>query len=214
MNIETVSAFDKNVEDYDLWYREEPGSLIFESEVRAVESFSLRGSGIEIGVGTGIFSSRLKIAIGLDPSVEMLERAKGRSVSVIRGFAESLPVKDGCLDYVVFLLTICFLKDLALSFREAWRILSEGGQIIVGFIPRNSRWGELYSKKGSEGHETYKYARFYTLGEVESLLTAAGFKLEGYSATLSQEPEVFREIENPSSDLDGHGFVCVKAIKV
>lgn len=139
MTIEIVSAFDKNAEDYDLWYREEPGSLIFESEARAVEALPLRGSGIEIGVGTGVFSSRLKITIGLDPSLKILRRAKERGVSVIRGLGESLPIKNGSLDYVVFLLTICFLRDPPLSFREAWRILRTGGHIIVGFIPQNSR---------------------------------------------------------------------------
>jgi len=66
MVIDIVSAFDRDAEDYDLLYREKPSSLIFESEIRALETFGLKGIGIEIGVGTGVFSSRLDVSLGLE----------------------------------------------------------------------------------------------------------------------------------------------------
>lgn len=213
MVIDIVSAFDRDAEDYDLWYREEPSSLIFESEIRALETFGLKGIGIEIGVGTGVFSSRLDVPLGLDPSIKMVEMSMSRGISVVQGLGEFLPFKSGRLDYALIILTICFLKNPVATIREAHRILKHGGHIILGFIPRKSKWGKLYSKKKSEGHRIYRYAHFYTLEEVEKLLENECFKVEGYSATLSQAPEVFVEVESPSSDVSERGFVCVRAVR-
>jgi hypothetical protein len=42
-----------------------------------------------------------------------------------------------------------------------------GGDVIIGFIPRNSKWGKLYLKKKTDGHRFYKHAKFYTLDEVK-----------------------------------------------
>jgi len=214
MEMEVISAFDKSAEDYDSWYHKEPGSLIFESEVRAVEVFPLMGLGVEIGVGTGVFSSRLKVPLGLDPSLRMLRIARRRGLSVVQGLGEFLPIKSRSLDYVLFILTICFLRNPSISFREAWRILKNEGHIIIGFIPRNSQWGELYSKKGGEGHSIYRYARFYTLDEVEEMLRAVGFKVQEYSATLYQGPKELAEVETPSNNVKRQGFICVKAEKI
>lgn len=71
-----ISAFERNAEEYDRWYHEELGSLIFESEVKAIEALVLEGYGVEIGVGTGAFSSRLGIPLGLDPALRILKIAK------------------------------------------------------------------------------------------------------------------------------------------
>ena len=211
MVIDVVSSFDRYAEDYDLWYREEPGSSIFESEIRALETFGLRGIGIEIGVGTGVFSSRLDVSIGLDPSIKMVKMSKSRGISVVQGLGEFLPFKSACLDYVLILFTICFLKTPAVSIRETHRVLKQGGRTVVGFVPRNSMWGRLYLKKGSRGHRFFRHVHFYTLDEVETLLENEGFKVEGYSATLSQAPDLFMGVESPSSDVNNCGFVCVGA---
>jgi len=123
MTVGIISAFDRNAEDYDLWYHEEPGSLIFESEVRALEVFGLNGISIEIGVGTGVFSSRLKIPLGLDPSLKMVRMSKRRGISTVQGLGGFLPLKSGCLNYALIILTICFLKNPVTSIRETHRIL-------------------------------------------------------------------------------------------
>lgn len=213
MEREIVSAFDQNTKDYTRWYDKEPGSLIFESEVKALETFPLKGFGIEVGVGTGEFSARLNIPLGLDPSLKMLEIARKRGISTIRGLGEHLPVKNESLDYVLLNFTICFLSNPAKSLSEAWRILKYGGFIIIGFIPRESYWGRAYLKKGRQGHRIYRYARFHTLNEVEELLRDGKFKIEGYSATLSQGIGEKAKVETPSSKIGKHGFVCIKAAK-
>jgi len=143
----------------------------------------------------------------------MIKIAKKRGVNVVQALGELLPVKDESLDYVLFVFTICFLISPQVSLREAWRVLRSGGNVIIGFIPRNSKWGKLYLKKKTEGHRLYKHAKFYTLDEVKKILKEEGFKTKANSATLSQGPETIRKVEDPSSDVSGRGFICIKAVK-
>lgn len=208
-----ISAFDRHAEEYDKWYEQEPGSLIFESEVKAIEALGVGGLGVEVGVGTGVFSSRLGVFLGVDSSLEMARIANGRGVNVVQSLSEFLPVKSECSDYALLVFTICFLKQPQLSLREIWRALKHKGTVIVCFIPRNSAWGKMYSKRKAEGHRLYRYANFYTLQEVEEMLRETGFETTTYSATLSQKPQAVRKVEEPSSDLTRCGIICIKAAK-
>jgi len=214
MEMEVISTFDRNAEDYDIWYREESGKLAFESEARAIEVLGLKGFGVEVGIGTGVFSLRLDVPLGLDPASRMIKMAKRKGIDVVRAVGESLPIKNNCLDYVLFALTICFLRSLQDSLREAWRVLRPRGNIIVGFISQGSEWGKLYSRKKVEGHRFYRYANFYTVEEVEKALGRADFKIQKCLGTLSQKPGAVTAIEEPSSDVSQLGFVCIKATKM
>ncbi|MFW6117146.1 MAG: class I SAM-dependent methyltransferase [Thermoproteota archaeon] len=209
--MESISAFDTQAEEYNHWYQEEPGSLIFESEVKAIQALDPRGLGVEVGVGTGMFSARLDVFLGLDPSSKMVKIASGRGVNVAQSLGEFLPVKSECLDYALLTFTICFLREPRQTLGEIWRVLKHRGLLIVCFIPRYSEWGKLYSEKGAEGHRLYRYANFYTLQEVEEMLKETGFKPDQYSATLSQSPQTVQRIEDPSKDLTEKGIICVRA---
>jgi len=213
MEMEVLSAFDTCAEEYDEWYRIEQGSLIFESEMKAVEVLAPKGLGVEIGVGTGVFSTRLGVFLGVDPASRMIKIAKRKGVNVVQALGELLPIKNESLDYVLFAFTICFLKDTQASLRETWRVLKYGGKVIIGFVPRNSKWGKHYLKKKTEGHRFYKYANFYTLDEVKEILEREGFRTTKSSATLHQAPEAVRKVEEPSSGVKGRGFICINAVK-
>jgi ubiquinone/menaquinone biosynthesis C-methylase UbiE len=123
MKMEVVWAFNRYAEEYDEWYRKEQGSLIFNSEVKAIEALAPEDIGIEVGVGTGVFSSRLGVFLGVDPTLRMIKIAKSRGVNVVQALGELLPIKSESLDYVLFVFTICFLRDAHTSLREAWRVL-------------------------------------------------------------------------------------------
>lgn len=206
--MEVISAFNTCAEEYDEWYRKEQGLLIFESEMKAVEALAPKDLGVEVGVGTGVFSSRLGVFLGVDPASRMIKIAKRKGVNVVQALGEFLPIKNECLDYVLFVFTICFLKDTQASLRETWRVLKHGGNIIIGFIPRNSKWGKHYLKKKIESHRLYKHANFYTLDEVKEILERGGFRTTKSSATLLQEPETVRKAEESSTNISGRGFVC------
>jgi len=207
------SVFDRNAEEYDNWYREAPGVLVLESEVKAIQALTLEGVGIEVGVGTGVFSSRLGVPFGIDPALKMLQKAKTRGISVVRAVGEFTPLKDGCMDYVLFAFTLCFLTDLQASLQEAWRVIKPRGNIVLGFISKDSQWGSRYFRKKAEGHRFYKHATFYGVDEIEEALERGGFKITHRVATLLQGPDDVITAEEPSTQLDRGGFICIKAMK-
>ena len=213
IEVDIISAFERNAEEYDRWYHEEPGSLIFESEVKAIEALVLEGYGVEIGVGTGAFSSRLGIPLGLDPALRMVKIAKKKGITVIRAVGEFLPIKSNSFNYILFAFTISFLRDLRVSLKEVYRVLKSQGNIVIGFIVHDSEWGKLYSKNKSEGHIFYKNANFYSVKEIKDALESIGFKITKCFATLSQIPSSVTMIEEPSNNVYHRGFVCIKAIK-
>ncbi|MDQ1280225.1 MAG: hypothetical protein QG670_1488 [Thermoproteota archaeon] len=209
-----IKAFNESAEAYDKWYCEEPGLTICECETKALKDLELTGLGVEVGVGTGVFASRLNTAIGVDPALEPIKSAKKKGITAVRGAAESLPFKNDCFDYVTSIMAVFFLKDPVSSFMEARRILKSKGDLIVCFTPKSSHWGISYQKKKGEGHRLYKYATFYDKSEIETMLQRAGFKIEGCSATLLQPPDAVTCVEEPCREPTGHGFVCVKGKKI
>lgn len=216
MQIECVTAFNRDAEEYDRWYHKEPGSIIFESEAAAIETLLPDGLGVEVGVGTGVFSSRLRIPVGIDPALNMIRLSKKRGIEAVLGMCESLPIRSECLDYVLLVFTICFLGDPVQSFREMGRALKERGSLILSFIPRDSSWGKLYEEKKAQDHPLYRYARFYTLEEVRRMLHRSGFRVTGGRATLRQPPLAVKEVEDPSDVLEPdsqYGLICLKATK-
>jgi len=59
--------FDKYYKKYDAWY--EKNKFAYLSEIGALKKVvPNKGEGLEIGVGTGRFASRLGIKYGADPS--------------------------------------------------------------------------------------------------------------------------------------------------
>jgi ubiquinone/menaquinone biosynthesis C-methylase UbiE len=208
-----ASPFADDAAAYDAWYRTPPGSLVLESELRAIRSLTPEGVGLEVGVGTGVFSTSLGVSLGIDPSLAMLMRAKDKGVDTIRGVGEYLPLRRSTFDFVLFATTICFLDRCGQSFSEARRVLKKGGCAIVGFIARDSEWGRLYQQKKEEGHRYYKYASFYSIDEVNSMLRVAGFTIIRYASCLVQNPEGVRLVEDPSDHPEKCGFICIKAVK-
>jgi len=135
---------------------------------------------LEVGVGTGRFAHPLGVPFGLDPSLPSLRLARGRVPYRVVGRGEMLPFRDGTFDVVLLVVSICFLDDPDAALAEIGRVLVEGGRLLVGYVPANSRIGREYSRKGAAGHRFYAHARFWTTGELEALARRRGFVREGF----------------------------------
>jgi len=205
-------VFDLHAEEYDTWYQE--NKEIFESECKLIESLDLKGLGVDIGVGTGIFAPFSHVSVGVDPAVKMLKMARHKGIEVIRASGEALPFKGRVFDFAIMIATLCFLEKPKEVLIQTRRILKDGGTLITCVLPKDSRWGELYEKKKSENHKLYKFAHFYTFKEALNLITEMGFKVVEVKSTLRQPPEKFVRIEEPEEGFQGHGFTCIKSIKV
>ncbi len=181
--------------------------------------------GLEVGVGTGRFAAPLGVTVGLDPSVPMMEAARRRGVTCVRGVAEHLPFLDGAFDLVLMVTVDFLLSDRVAAFREAARVLAPGGAVVVGFIDRESPVGRRYLReKGERGEEGgggsggggggfYGEARFLAPEEMAAPLEAAGFADLAFVQTLSCEPEAMTEVEAPRPGYGAGSFVVVRGRK-
>ena len=204
------NPFGEIAEEYDQWYHKH--KIIFQNELDTIKSYKPRGRSLEIGVGTRIFASRLGIAVGIDPSKQMLKKAKRRAM-VVRAIGEALPFKYKSFDFILMTTTLSFLKDEEETILQTQIALRENGRLLICIIERNSQWGRRYIEKGKSGDSIYKYAKFKSTEDVKKLLKRTGFKVKRIKATLSFKPNEKPRREEPSKNYRGRGYVCIEAEK-
>ncbi len=183
---------------------------MYENEIEAIRSCIPPFSrGLDIGVGTGRFAVPLGIATGVDPSFNMTLRARSRGIRVALAAAESLPFKDNSFDLVVMVTSICFLDSPRQALHEAYRVLENGGDIIIGFIDAESTLGKKYSIK-KETSRFYRDATFYSAGTLTGYVREAGFADVEYMQTLLDSKS--GAVKQKKGYGEG-GFVALKAHK-
>lgn len=110
----------------------------FEPYRRRVTS-AARGRVLEIGVGSGLnlplYPPDAKL-VGLDPSTKLLSMARtvaanqSRSIELIEGSAESIPLPDHSVDTVVTTWTMCSIPNLPAALSEVRRVLKADGRLL------------------------------------------------------------------------------------
>jgi hypothetical protein len=95
------------------------------------------------------------------------------------------------------IFTLCLTPSPALFLKECHHLLRREGKILVGFIPRGSPWGRFYAQTLKSGRSRHQLAGLYSLKNVEHMMMAAGFSIQGYYSTLFQKPRAVKEMENP-----------------
>jgi len=210
-----VSPFDNLASEYDAWFDQE-GSLIFFIEVQAFKALlpSLPKPWLEIGVGSGRFAQALGIETGVDPSLKLLQIARRRGVKSFIGRGEQELFDEESFGTVFLIVTLCFLDSPLDVLKEANRILIPGGKIVLGLVLQESPWGQFYRRKKAEEHRFYRYATFYTYGEVVRLLAKSGFVNEKILSTLFQRPS---EVQHREEHREGYypdaGFTIITGAK-
>ncbi|MFQ5721780.1 MAG: class I SAM-dependent methyltransferase [Candidatus Aminicenantales bacterium] len=211
MNQEKVGIFNDNWQQYDRWF--EKHKQLYQSELKALQRFiPSSGLGLEIGVGTGRFAEPLAVKFGLDPSFNMLKLSKERRIKVVQGEGEALPFKNETFNFVLIVVTICFVSKPLQVLKEALRVLNKGGVLILGIIDRDSPWGNYYLAKATKS-KFYKAARFFSGHQVINLLTTAGGKVKHICQTLWQPPPDIHQAEEPRPGFGQGGFVVFKTVK-
>lgn len=95
------------------------------------------GMYLEIGCGSGNYTSKLHqlgvSIIGIDPSIEMLQKARNNNSNIEYqlGKAEKIKLPDSSMDGVVAFLTIHHWTSLELGFQEIGRVLKPGGRLVT-----------------------------------------------------------------------------------
>ncbi len=92
---------------------------------------------LDIGCGTGNYTAALWKEginfIGVDPSSEMLQKARAMKTDIDwrQGRVEKIPVKDESVEGVLASLTIHHWSDLEVGFKEISRVLKSNGRIAI-----------------------------------------------------------------------------------
>jgi len=201
--------FDKYYKKYDAWY--DRHKFAYLSEIGALKKVVPKeGEGLEIGVGTGRFASRLGIKYGVDPSKNMLKISKKRGIDVRHAQGERLPFASSVFDYAAIIITLCFVKDPIKVLIEAKRVLKKRGKVIIGIIDKDSFLGRFYQEKKSL---FYRQAHFFGVKEVTGLLKMSGFARIAYYQTIYKFPDEMTSVEKPRKGFGRGGFVVISGTK-
>jgi SAM-dependent methyltransferase len=168
-----INAFDQHALEYDRWFDEH--DLLYQSEVNALRKCIPReGTGIEIGLGSGRFSTPFDIRLGVEPSRAMARIAHKRGIAVTQALGEQLPFREDQFDFILLVTVICFVNNVPTLLQEVRRVLKPGGRMILAFIDRDSQLGQAYEAR-KMNDQFYKVAHFYSVAEVTKYVQRAGF---------------------------------------
>lgn len=139
---------------------------------------------LDLGCGTGRFSEGLAAhfnceVAGVDPSVKMLEQARGKQrdarVHYQRGHAESIPVDAQSVDLIFMSMSLHHFTDRIGAARECRRVLRDHGSVVlrtgtsdqaaaypyVPFFPASRALIETRLPSRDEIHAIFRAADFY-----------------------------------------------------
>ncbi len=206
------SVFESNVEEYDIWYEE--NKLVYKNELKILERFLKKNEVVlEIGAGTGRFTSLINPNIVVEPSFSMINKIEKPDLSKIMAVAENLPFKNEVFDSVFMIVTVCFLDNFELAMKEILRVLKPFGRLVIGFVDKDSSLGKKYEKL-KEKNKYYKVANFYSTVELLDKLEKFNFKIGKIMQILSCDDLTQVEEEIPIYGFGKGSFVVVEAYKL
>ena len=178
------NPFLTKMDRYDDWYRKNKNLFISEmlSIKEVIHPFPVKKS-LEIGCGTGRFSSVLNIDFSLDISEEFYLNFKKRFKYFITGSGEKLPFKGDYFYFVFLITTLCFLKDVESSISEIRRVLKKDSFLIVSILNRESKLGRYLLEK-TEDSTFYKNFNLFTPEEVIEIMKKFNFQFEKSTQTI------------------------------
>ena len=122
------------------------GSPVHDAEVKSGETLVDlgSGSGVECFLAAEMVGRKGRV-FGIDMTDEMLALARSSKEQVVtnlgfdnvsfkKGFLEAIPLEDGCADVVISNCVINLSPDKRSTLLEAFRILKDGGRLVVSDI--------------------------------------------------------------------------------
>jgi ubiquinone/menaquinone biosynthesis C-methylase UbiE len=144
------------------------------------------GRTLDLGCGTGrtlpLLAPDVR-AIGLDPTRELLARARRRAprVAMVQGSAEALPFRDGTFDTVVSGLVFCSVAEPERSLAEVRRVLRPGGTLRMLEHVRSTRPWKAQVQDWIQPLWTRVTGGCRPNRDTERTIEAAGFRIDPVS---------------------------------
>jgi SAM-dependent methyltransferase len=188
---------------YGAWYRSELGRIVWHHERHVLDRLLGPVAGARIldaGCGMGRFAAELAEAgaevAGIDGSEAMLRSARahahecGINLRLTAADLSALPFPDGSFDRVVAITVLCFARDPEAAVQELARVTRPGGRVVLAELGRWSTWALSRwwgaRRKGGLWSET----RFWSQGELASLLRGAGLRPLAAESAVFYPPSV------------------------
>ncbi len=164
---------------YDAWFATAKGAAILEKERDLFHNllWQERGSLLDVGCGTGIFTIGFKemgfSVIGGDISREMLLsfKEKAPNMPLLQCDAQLLPFGRGAFQYVTLITVLEFVPNPFLALLEAVRVAANG--VAVAFLPSLSPLNVKRRIKSLWSSSTFKGSRFFSFSTTQSMLKEA-----------------------------------------
>jgi ubiquinone/menaquinone biosynthesis C-methylase UbiE len=170
-----INPFVTRADEYDRWF--DLHGAIFSEQISLIRPFVIRsGPKLEVGCGSGRFTASLGIPWGIDLSLPLCTMSYQRGISVIRGDASDLPIKNNIFIQVFLITVLELVKDPERVLKEIHRSLLPEGSLIVVLLDTESETGKNYRKR-SESSTFLSQARFFRNPEMVSLIESAGYEI-------------------------------------
>jgi ubiquinone/menaquinone biosynthesis C-methylase UbiE len=226
-----MAVFDDIFNTYDDWYKTRIGKHVdsVESEC-AFNLFKIKKGMkvLDVGCGTGNFSIKLakkgcKVS-GIDLSDKMLVLAREKAekenlhINYYNMNIYDLNFPDEYFDAVFSMATFEFIEDMDKAIIEIFRVCKDKGQIMIGTINRESKWGELYTSKEFKKNKENIVFQYAQLRSIEDFKRQKSDKIFATRECLYippdiKEEEISTKKEEELSKIEKPGFFCVLWIK-
>ena len=136
---------------------------------------------LDVGCGTGlitqIFAQHRYKVIAIDLNQWALSRINGKPyVTKVQGDAESLPIQDETVDFMIATEVIEHLEDSDSTARELFRVCTKGGR-VVGSVPSTSRVWNMRSHLSLTCMGDEPFHLSFTKSGITTMWQKAGFKV-------------------------------------
>ncbi len=127
-SIKTVMGwYDQSAADYDASHQ--PTQRKYKRIERSMVALLDAGRVLDLGCGTGRLLR--KGVVGVDLSMQMLAKARGKSAQIAQADGHHLPFADGCFDAVIVAQGVIRYMEPSAAFGEISRVLRPGGRCAV-----------------------------------------------------------------------------------